>query len=120
MNCNRMRTTVSSPQAAKLFFERANISDDAKEVLQNADCHPVISEFESELKAAEDLSSQNIMAIQKGIGKKLSVKGKGLFMPIRAVVTGQTHGPELAKIISLLGKDAVLERISSIKSSVGI
>ena len=28
-------------------------------------------------------------------------------MPIRAAVTGQTHGPDLPKAISLLGKDKI-------------
>jgi nondiscriminating glutamyl-tRNA synthetase len=51
-------------------------------------------------------------AVQKSTGQK----GKNLFMPIRAAVTGQTHGPDLPQAIELLGKDKVQMRISKIIS----
>lgn len=109
------------PVAAKLFFEsEPSVSEDAKALLTNSENTAVVNEFETELKATQDLSAESISNIQKAIGKKLQKKGKALFMPIRALVTGQVHGPELAKIISILGKDAVLERITSIKKTVGL
>ncbi len=37
-------------------------------------------------------------------------------MPIRVATTGETHGPELPKAISLLGKETVLARLESIYS----
>jgi glutamyl-tRNA synthetase len=37
------------------------------------------------------------------------VKGKALFMPLRAALTGETHGPELARIIALMPA-AILRR----------
>ena len=33
-------------------------------------------------------------------------------MPIRASLTGKVHGPDLPKIISILGKEECIERIS--------
>ena len=35
-------------------------------------------------------------------------------MPIRAAVTGQTHGPDLPKAIELLGKEKVQNRIQKV------
>jgi len=32
-------------------------------------------------------------------------------MPIRAVLTGKIHGPELDKVFAILGKDVALQRI---------
>jgi len=29
-------------------------------------------------------------------------KGKGLFMPLRKALTGQAHGPDMAKVLPLL------------------
>ena len=40
--------------------------------------------------------------------KKLGVKGKNLFMPIRVMTTGQTHGPELPDAIELIGKEKII------------
>ncbi|MFS8514987.1 MAG: hypothetical protein LOD87_14895, partial [Planifilum fulgidum] len=36
------------------------------------------------------------------------------FMPIRAAVTGQTHGPDLNQTLSLLGREKVLRRIEQV------
>jgi len=38
-------------------------------------------------------------------------KGKNLFMPLRAALTGETHGPELARILALLPPDTVRRRL---------
>jgi glutamyl/glutaminyl-tRNA synthetase len=40
-------------------------------------------------------------------------KGKELFMPIRAALTGKVHGPELDKVFAILGKDTALKRLKS-------
>lgn len=46
-------------------------------------------------------------------------KGPDLFMPIRLVVTSKTHGPELFKILCLLGSELVLQRINDFKKMYG-
>lgn len=38
-------------------------------------------------------------------------KGKDLFMPLRKALTGMEHGPELKKILPLIGRDKVLARL---------
>ncbi|MNC83903.1 Glutamate--tRNA ligase [compost metagenome] len=45
--------------------------------------------------------------------KETGVKGKGLFMPIRVALTGQTHGRDLNQTIYLLGKDRAIERLKA-------
>ena len=39
-------------------------------------------------------------------------KGKPLFMPLRLALTGLDHGPELAQLLPLMGRERVLERLS--------
>lgn len=39
-------------------------------------------------------------------------KGKSLFMPLRLALTGLDHGPELAQLLPLIGRERVLERLS--------
>jgi glutamyl-tRNA synthetase len=38
-------------------------------------------------------------------------KGKSLFMPLRLVLTGMDHGPELAALLPLMGRQKVLDRM---------
>jgi glutamyl-tRNA synthetase len=40
-------------------------------------------------------------------------KGKELFMPLRLALTGRDHGPELKKLLPLLGRKKVVERLSA-------
>jgi nondiscriminating glutamyl-tRNA synthetase len=43
--------------------------------------------------------------------KRTGRKGKELYSPLRAAVTGKTKGPELAKTLPLLGKERIIKRI---------
>lgn len=39
-------------------------------------------------------------------------KGKALFLPLRLALTGLDHGPELAQLLPLIGRERALERLS--------
>ncbi|MEO9166971.1 MAG: glutamate--tRNA ligase, partial [Aestuariivirga sp.] len=39
-------------------------------------------------------------------------KGKDLFMPLRRALTGLDHGPELAALLPLIGRDRALARLA--------
>ena len=45
------------------------------------------------------------------VGRETGTKGKDLYMPIRAALTGNLHGPELPLVIDILGKDSCLKRL---------
>lgn len=40
-------------------------------------------------------------------------KGKALFLPLRQAFTGMDHGPDMAALLPLIGKDAALERLQA-------
>ena len=39
-------------------------------------------------------------------------KGKALFMPLRRALTGLDHGPEMAALLPLIGRERTLARLS--------
>ena len=39
-------------------------------------------------------------------------KGRGLFAPLRQALTGRDHGPEMAALLPLIGRDAALTRLA--------
>ena len=47
----------------------------------------------------------------KLVGEKTGAKGKDLFMPIRASITGQLSGPELDQVTKVMGQERVLNRL---------
>jgi len=46
------------------------------------------------------------------IKNETGVKGRALFMPLRLALTGQDHGPELAPLLPLLGRDMIKRRLA--------
>ncbi|MEH6404437.1 MAG: glutamate--tRNA ligase [Sneathiella sp.] len=42
---------------------------------------------------------------------ELGVKGKALFMPLRQALTGKSHGPEMNKMLPLIGREKTLARL---------
>jgi len=45
------------------------------------------------------------------VGKAAGVKGRQLFMPLRAAISGQTSGPEMARLWPLLGTQRIVTRL---------
>ncbi|HEY0104229.1 MAG TPA: glutamate--tRNA ligase [Brevundimonas sp.] len=39
-------------------------------------------------------------------------KGKALFMPLRRMITGQDHGPDMATLAPLIGRERIVKRLS--------
>ena len=52
----------------------------------------------------------------KKISNESGLKGKELFTTLRKAITSQEHGPELSKLLPVLGKEKILSRLSGIKS----
>jgi len=53
----------------------------------------------------------------KAVKDQTGRKGKGLFMPLRQAITGMDHGPELDKLLLLIGPDKVKDRLSQKKAA---
>lgn len=69
--------------------------------------------------AALDTHGTDFKALAAQAGQAAGLKGKQLFMPLRAALTGQTHGPELAQLLPLIGPErarARLQRIANLES----
>ena len=61
-----------------------------------------------------DAGTENFWKIwTKSIAEKTGRKGKDLFMPLRYALTAMEHGPEMAVIITLLGRDKIIQRIQN-------
>lgn len=104
-------------ELTEMFFKKEiDYSEEAKAVLAEEQVPEVLKAFAEEISSIEEFSADEIKAATKAVQKATGQKGKKLFMPIRVATTGETHGPELPKAISLLGKETVLARLESIYS----
>ena len=61
-----------------------------------------------------DLSAQTWHEWTEGLKASTGRKGKQLYMPLRLALTGQGRGPEMDKVILLLGREKVLQRLKAV------
>ncbi|KZE37385.1 glutamate--tRNA ligase [Bhargavaea cecembensis] len=99
--------------SAQFFNDDIEYDEEAKTVLSGEQVPEVMTAFRAKLEELESFDPASIKAAIKAVQKETGHKGKNLFMPIRVVTTGQTHGPELQEAISLLGRDKVIRRVSA-------
>ncbi len=110
-----VRGNISFPKDVEFWSQRLNIhtsleySPEALEHLSKTDDKFFVC-LDTHLNSASTTYSELIDLL-----KKEGFSGKGLFMPLRAIFTGVTHGPELQKIFDFLGKDALKQRIEIAK-----
>lgn len=105
---------------ADIYFKDNVVIEDqeTKEVLLDEEIPAVIALFKEKLNALEVVDAANIKPILKAITKELKVGGKKVFMPIRVAMTGQMHGPDLVRLIEVLGRERVITRIDTTMGSL--
>lgn len=64
------------------------------------------------------IEENDVKKMLKDITKDTGIKGKNLFMGTRVLLTGQMHGPELPRIMELLGKEKVQKRLQQSKEYI--
>ncbi|MGC4251291.1 MAG: glutamate--tRNA ligase [Sphingobium sp.] len=52
-------------------------------------------------------------ALTDALKEETGRKGKALFLPLRRALTGMDHGPDMGRLLSLIGKEEALARLSS-------
>lgn len=89
-----LQSTLSSPEG------KAVLNDNLSEVVE-----ALLSAYDNgELQNALENGSSGWQNWVKSFGKALKRKGKRLFMPLRVLLTGKLHGPDMGTTILLLHK----------------
>jgi nondiscriminating glutamyl-tRNA synthetase len=63
------------------------------------------------LAALADWRAEGVKSVFHALAPALGVKGRELYQPIRAALTGRTHGPELPVVAELLGRERCVARL---------
>ncbi|WDV45442.1 glutamate--tRNA ligase [Clostridiaceae bacterium M8S5] len=92
-------------------------NDETLEMLRGEQVPALLDAMIEEVESVDEIDADFAKGMMKSIGKKTKIKGKQLFMPARAALSGQLHGPDFDKIIFVLGKQNILERIKYVKDN---
>lgn len=90
-----------------LFSDQAASARDAQDAIQNAGAAFFAQALEA-LAAHGTAFKLLSEALKKASGKS----GKALFQPLRAALTGEVDGPEMARMLPLMGMDRARERLA--------
>ncbi len=111
-NSCEILSDVAKPAA--IFFNEINIPDEEADALLSEDYSKDIIKIASEIITT--LNDETVLAgLIPGIKEKTEHKGKKLFHPIRAMITGTLSGPELDLAIPVIGYDNLKKRIEYCK-----
>jgi nondiscriminating glutamyl-tRNA synthetase len=90
----------------KFFFE-----DEAKTILLNSRNRETLRTILGALETSSEITLDTWPSLLSQLEKKTGLRGKDLYAPFRAGITGKTKGPELAKTLPLLGKERIIKRL---------
>ncbi|MGI8740034.1 MAG: glutamate--tRNA ligase [Gammaproteobacteria bacterium] len=94
--------------ACDLFDDTLHVTDEAEATIRQAEAHFF------EIAAAQlPPSPDDFKAYARAVGEAAGIKGKALFMPLRAALTGALHGPEMARVFPLIGIERARTRLQT-------
>jgi nondiscriminating glutamyl-tRNA synthetase len=91
--------------------ETEDMELEARLALDGPGIKDLLTEVADAVSRCEGFDGLVFKGVVKAVGKELSRKGRDLWMPIRAALTGRTHGPELHRIAEILGKESIVKRL---------
>lgn len=101
----------AEPLMSIFFDDRFGLDSGSEEALTKDGAADLFQEFRRSIESVDEVTPESYKSLVLEIGKKLGIKGKQLYLPLRAAVTGKTAGPELDRVVPLLGKETVLKRL---------
>ena len=96
------------------FFIKPNTS---KELMlkkyPNTDFSSVIPSLIRKFETHQVISKEILNEIMNSVSSETGCKGKNLWQPVRFVITGQDHGPDLASFIAIIGLEECIQRFKN-------
>lgn len=89
-----------------------SMADEARAALAEDGALAAVKAMAEIVAAMVEVKEEDFSRIVAQLKKQTGLKGKELLAPIRAALTGRTEGPELKKVLPLLGKQRILERLT--------
>ncbi len=112
---------IQAPPYIEEFFleDLAFENDEAKNLLLEGNGIQVAKTFFANIQTSNCQSADEYKDLMTKTGEATGEKGRTLFMPIRAITTGKSHGLELPILFTLLGKEKLLRRMLALAGQLG-
>lgn len=115
------RFIQAPPYIEQFFLEDLTFeNDEAKSLLMDGNGISVAKAFYANIQNSETNDADAYKNLMAKAGEMSGEKGRTLFMPIRAITTGKSHGLELPILFTLLGKEKLVKRMQILAQQAGI
>jgi glutamyl-tRNA synthetase len=103
----------------RVFFDREVQPDQAAlDVVHGVPgAGAALEALQAALAALPDWTQEGIKGAINALGKERGLKGKDLFLPVRAGCTGYAKGADLVTIVRLLGREKVLRNLEIVRAA---
>jgi nondiscriminating glutamyl-tRNA synthetase len=98
-------------ELAPLLGEDATPDPEARAVLASPRAREICAALADNLAGLAEWSGEAVKSAILAEGRRLGIKGRELFQPVRAALTGRVHGPELPVVAASLGRERCLARL---------
>lgn len=98
-------------ELAPFLDERPALEPDAAAALAPAAARALCGELAAALEGLADWSGEGVKSTIRTVGARLGLKGRELYQPARAALTGRVHGPELPLVAGLIGRERCVRRL---------
>ena len=95
--------------AQAIYAETLSLNQVAQAAVRTAG-----NEFFDSARRALDKHGTDFKAVSQNVKQDTGLSGKALFQPLRALLTGELDGPEMAKLLPLIGQERARQRIEKI------
>ena len=100
-------------ELAPLVDEPGTPEPDAAALLRTPEAREVCEALASELEPLAEWRVEALKSSLQNVGSRLGRKGRDLYQPVRAALTGRLHGPELPAIAARIGRERCVRRLRS-------
>ncbi len=104
-------------RTSQAFAHPIIVDDEATEFLSRESSQAVVAGLSDAVTGASEWTADFFKGAIKTVGKEAGVKGKDLFFPVRAALTGSVHGPDLVEVAVIKGKERVAELLGAARSA---
>ncbi len=114
---DKLDNMSSAKNELSIFFEAPNINMSIleKQFPSNLQLDSIIDSAVQHLSNIQDINKNIFNEIMKKIQSETNVSGKDLWQPIRFIITGHIHGPDLSSFISIVGIEECILRFNNAK-----
>ncbi len=89
-------------------------NEETLEMLKLEHVPAMLKVFRDQVAASARIDEETAKGLMKAVQAETGIKGKNLFMPVRAAISGQLHGPDMNDMMIVLGRENLLARVDHV------